>query len=288
MNDKQIPAPQPVPWHGQLLQDAKLTKSQQRVTDTLGLNPKFTIEADAAAVAARAGVNASTVVRTAQALGYSGWPDLQRELRAQYLVHVSREPEFAHHRTVASAVHDSLAQDARNLALASELIEAEKAAACIDALAGARRILCLGAGSHAAPSMAMAHLASVLGYPAVFEPRTGVHLAAALNTLGAGDVLFICHLWRPIRELAAAARIAARRGATVITITDLTSTDLASSSHHVLPVPSEGVFSFQSATTALSVVYGLLAGLEAHAAEAVRPHLVDVHELWNELGIYEF
>ncbi|MHC6175212.1 MurR/RpiR family transcriptional regulator [Glutamicibacter sp. X7] len=282
--DAAVPA---TAWHGELFAGAKLTKSQQRVVDALSMTPKFAAYAELSEVAARAGVNSSTVVRTAQALGYSGWSDLQRELRAQFLVYVSHSAPFSNLIPVTSPVHDSLTQDSKNLEMARSLISAEAVDASIEALCGARRILCLGQGSHGAPSLVLAHLASVMGYPAMHEQRSGVHLAAALNSLGPEDVVFITHLWRPIRELGTAARIAAERKATVIAITDLSTSPVAKHSTHILPVPSEGVFSFQSATAALSVVYGLLAGMEAHQSRSIRPHLEQVNELWDALDLYD-
>lgn len=274
-------------WHGELFSGVKFTKSQQRVIDALSMGPKFAAYAELAEVAERAGVNSSTVVRTAQALGYSGWSDLQRELRAQFLVYVSHSAPFSNLVPVTSPVHDSLAQDHKNLEIARSLISAEVVDETIKTLCGARRILCLGQGSHGVASLVLAHLASVMGYPAIHEQRSGVHLAAALNPLGPGDVVFITHLWRPIRELGAAAAIASRRGATVISITDLSTSPVAKHSTYVLPVPSEGVFSFQSATAALSVVYGLLAGMEAHESPTIRPQLQQANDLWDELGVYD-
>ncbi|MGQ3383179.1 MurR/RpiR family transcriptional regulator [Glutamicibacter sp. TV12E] len=274
-------------WHGELFSGVKFTKSQQRVIDALSMGPKFAAYGELTEVATRAGVNSSTVVRTAQALGYSGWSDFQRELRAQFLVYISHSEPFSNLVPVTSPVHDSLAQDHKNLEIARSLISAETVDASIEALCTARRILCLGQGSHGAPSLALAHLAAVMGYPATHEQRSGVHLAAALNSLGPGDVVFITHLWRPISELGIAARIASERSATVISITDLSTSPVAKHSTYVLPVPSEGVFSFQSATAALSVVYGLLAGMEAHESQTIRPQLEQVNDLWDELGVYD-
>lgn len=285
--DNELDTLQSTPWHGDLFGATKLTKSQQRVVESLSLNPKFAAYAELNEVAERAAVNSSTVVRTAQTLGYTGWPDLQRELRAQFLVYISRDADFSQQVVVESPVHDSLAHDAKNLEIARNLIDAQKVTECVEVLCTAKRIICLGQGSHAAPSMVFAHLASVMGYPASFEQRTGVHLAAILNTLTEGDVLLISHLWRPLKEYTSAARIASASKAKVITITDLTTSALAKYSDLVLPVPSEGVFTFQSATAAVSVAYGLLAGMENHESRAIRPRLVNVHELWNDLGIYE-
>ncbi|MBO9706555.1 MAG: MurR/RpiR family transcriptional regulator, partial [Arthrobacter sp.] len=83
-------------WLGDAIPPLKLTKAQARVVDALTVNPKLASYGDVTEVANRAGVNSSSVVRTAQALGYRGWPDLQRELRARYLVHISNTAPLSH------------------------------------------------------------------------------------------------------------------------------------------------------------------------------------------------
>jgi transposase len=61
----------------------------ERVAHVLVRAPQFASYASAREVAERAGVNVSTVVRTAQQLGFDGWPQLREELRARYLASVS-------------------------------------------------------------------------------------------------------------------------------------------------------------------------------------------------------
>ncbi|MDQ4504386.1 MurR/RpiR family transcriptional regulator [Sinomonas sp. ASV322] len=284
------PAPAPAPegsWLGDALPPVRLTKAQSRVVDALVLNPKLASYADLSEIAAKAEVNGSSVVRTAQALGYRGWPDLQRELRARYLVHISATAPLTHLVEVRSPVHDSLLHDVENLREAVESIDPEAAQAAVDALCSAKRILVVAQGSYAAPAVVLAHLAATMGYPATFEGRSGVHLASAVSSLGPGDVLVVVHLWRSLRQLVTAARRAKEAGATVIAITDLRFGPVARASDHALIVPSEGVYAFQSATAATSVAYGLLAGMEAKEPERVREGLERTSSLWRDFDLYE-
>ncbi|MGH1554141.1 hypothetical protein ACRAWF_25925 [Streptomyces sp. L7] len=55
-----------------------------RVVHVLARAPQFAGYSSAREVAERAGVNVSTVVRTAQQLGFDGWPQLREELRARF------------------------------------------------------------------------------------------------------------------------------------------------------------------------------------------------------------
>lgn len=263
-----------------------LTKAQQRVVDTLRRHPRLIPFADTAEIARHAEVNNSTVVRTAQTLGYRGWPDLQRELRARYLTMISSEETLIEHGTSQSPLHRALEQDISNLRQAFDTNPQEDADAAISTLAGARRIIVLGMGSFAAPASMFAHLGKIIGYEITHEGRGGVHLASTMASLGSGDVLVNINLWRTQRQLHSAADAAKDCGARVLAITDIRSGPTAASADHVLIVPSEGISFFQSITATTSLIYGLLAGMEAANPARSREALRRTQKLWNDLDIY--
>lgn len=62
-----------------------LSLGGKKVVNVLVRAPQFASYASAREVAERAEVNVSTVVRTAQQLGFAGWQELREELRAIYL-----------------------------------------------------------------------------------------------------------------------------------------------------------------------------------------------------------
>lgn len=250
-------------------------------------NQQLASYSEIAEIAQRAEVNASTVVRFAQALGFRGWPELQQELRMRYLATLTSEETLREHPAAASgAVHASIQRDVANLGRALESIDPAEGDAAIVALASAGRILVVGMGSFGAPASILAHLGSVMGYPISFEGRGGAHLAAAMTALGADDVLVVVSLWRPMRDVLAAATAAHAAGTTVVAITDMRRGRLAASADHVLVVPSEGVSFLQSTTATTSVVYGLLSGMESAHPERSRAALRRTQELWQQLGTF--
>ncbi|MHB9756416.1 MurR/RpiR family transcriptional regulator [Streptomyces sp. BYX5S] len=274
-------------WLGDALPDVPLSKAQTRVADVIVRNPQLASYAEIAQIAERADVNSSTVVRTAQSLGYQGWPDLQRELRARYLVHISTEDTLVEHGEHRSPLHDALTRDLDNLRQTLESNSATEAEATIAALAEARSILVIGLGSFAGPAAVMAHLGSTMGYPITLENRAGVHLASAVNSVGPGDVLVVVNMWRSTKHIIAAAEAAHEAGATVVAITDMRRGRLATSiADHLLIVPSEGISFFQSVTATTSVVYGLLAGMQEARPERSRAAIRRTQQLWRDLDIY--
>lgn len=273
-------------WLGDALPDVALSKAQTRVVDVIARNPQLSSYADIAEIAQRADVNNSTVVRTAQHLGYRGWPDLQRELRSRYLVMISTEDTLTEHGEHRSPLHDALNHDIENLRLTLDSNTGDDAEAAIAAMAAAKSITVVGLGSFAGPASVMAHLGSTMGYPITLENRAGVHLASSTNTLGEGDVLVVINMWRSIRQIIVTAEAAKQAGATVIAISDMRRGRLAAAADHLLVVASEGISFFQSVTAANSVVYGLLAGMEAAHPERSRAAIRRTQQLWKDLDIY--
>lgn len=273
-------------WLGDAIPDVPLTKAQSRVVEVITRNPQLSSYADIAEIAQRADVNNSTVVRAAQHLGYRGWPDLQRELRSRYLVMISTEDTLTEHGEHRSPLHDALNHDIENLRLTLESNTADEAEAAIAAMAAAKSITVVGIGSFAGPASVMAHLGSTMGYPISLENRGGVHLASSTNTLGAGDVLVVINMWRSVRQVIVAAEAAKVAGATVVAISDMRRGRLATAADHLLVVASEGISFFQSVTAANSLVYGLLAGMEAAHPERSRAAIRRTQQLWKDLDIY--
>ncbi|AGP51926.1 MurR/RpiR family transcriptional regulator [Streptomyces rapamycinicus] len=274
-------------WLGDALPRVRLSKAQSRVVDVIVRNPQLASYADLAEIAQRADVNSSTVVRAAQALGYRGWPDLQRELRARYLVLISTEDKLTQSGEHRSPLHDALTHDIDNLRQTLDNNTAAEAEAAIATLAAAKSILVVGAGSFAGPASVMAHLGSTMGYPISLENRGGVHLASAVNSLGPGDVLVVVNMWRSMKQIIVTAEAAREAGAAVVAITDMRRGRLATTvAEHLFIVPSEGISFFQSVTAATSVVYGLLAGMQAAQPERSRAAIRRTQQLWKDLDIY--
>src|SRR5204863_4760135 len=91
-------APAPVVDQAASLQDvvteafARLSPKQQRVARFLAVNAEVAAFTPATDIAARLRVDPATVVRLAKSLGFQGYPDLQRHLRARFPHHY---PAFA-------------------------------------------------------------------------------------------------------------------------------------------------------------------------------------------------
>ncbi len=266
----------------------ELSPALDRVLQVLVTNPKLASYGEVGKIAAAADVNSSSVVRCAQALGFAGWPALQREIRARYLASLTSEETFATHSpSVSGPGHRAIFQDIQNLKDALETVDGDDVSAVVEAIAASRRTLVIGTGTFTAPGQVLAHLGSTIGFPISFESRGAVHLSSALAGFGPEDVLVVANVWRPIRDLLNATRVAKDQQARVVVITDSTRGPFRSLADHLLVVPSEGVSFFQSVTAATSLAYGILDGLAQRNPEKTKQRLTEARRRWEMLHTYE-
>jgi DNA-binding MurR/RpiR family transcriptional regulator len=238
---------------------ANLGAQADRVVQVLAQLPQFASYASAREVAERAGVNVSTVVRTAQQLEFDGWSDLRRALRSEYLESlVTANPDRAVSTDAAARM---LRQDAVNLAAAASADNISAIKSVAEAIHAARRTVVLATGTGAGPGHILSYLASIYGYDIQLAAGPATSQAVTVSQLDERDCLIVINVWRLTRALRGLARLGRERGATVAVLTDLNSSPLSVSADHVVITPIEGIDATPSLTAMVSVVHALLAQL---------------------------
>ncbi len=261
-----------------------LSRAQQAVVDLLDRSPQA-ILGTVAEVGRQAGVDASTVVRLAIRLGYSGWTEMQQVHRSQWLAGLNATETRQAHAASADGTpfERSLLQDLTNVRSVMEAIPHELVETVAEVLGRSNRIVVAASGSFIGPAVVLAHLGAVVGLPIQLEDRSGVNLGGVVAHLAPGDCLFAVNLWRQTSDLVAASRLAKSNGATVIGLVD-TRTGVAANSDHVLLVPSESASFFQSTTAALAVVYGLISELTARMGGRASDGISRSQSAWDAMG----
>jgi DNA-binding MurR/RpiR family transcriptional regulator len=265
-----------------------LSAKSGAVVHALRTMPRTASYGGAAEIAAAAGVNVATVTRTAQALGFSGWPALQQELRARYLSSLSAPQVAAEHGPLTDAPGAaSLRRDIDDLAVLARSTEPATLRRLAEGMAGARRTLVVASGSYTAVGLALAHNATLAGYDVQLHDGSSAAMVNALAATEPGDLVLTISFWRLYTSAVQAARVAAGRGATVWALTDSASGPLATAAQHVLVVPAEGVSFFPSLTPALAVVQSLCAELAAIDPERTRVRVATADAMWDEFGLLD-
>jgi DNA-binding MurR/RpiR family transcriptional regulator len=259
------------------------------VLDILVAQPRRASYASAADLAGLAGANTATVTRTAQALGFAGWPALQQELRARYLAALSAPEVAAEHTGIgeteapsAAAVH----RDVENLALLARRMDTGAVHALAEAIASARRTVVVAIGSYSAVGVALAHNAQLAGYDV--RHATGYGGGGPANDVADitdQDVLVAISFWRLNQAGVVAAEQASAAGARVFAVTDAASPVLARAAERVLLVPAEGVAFFPSLTAGLALAQAVVTELAAIDPARTQTAIERAEAQWARFGL---
>ncbi|MHA6804705.1 MurR/RpiR family transcriptional regulator [Salinifilum ghardaiensis] len=275
-------------WIDEFVRQNPLGAQASRVVQVLNSQPRFASYATARDLADRAGVNISTVTRTAQGLGFSGWSHLQLELRNRYLGSLGASEVLTEHADSAGdPVQSAFQQDADNIALAARTVDVDTIRTVADTIRRSGRTLIIASGSFLAPGIVLAHMASFMGIDITCDGTGGTIRVNQILKLQPGDCLLVVNVWRLPREILAATQLAKDRGVTICVITDQRSTPLASAGDHVVIVPSEGASLFPSMAAALTTAHAIAAEIAAADTEGVRAALAECEEAWHRLDLME-
>jgi len=237
----------------------------------------------AAGLAQEARVSPPTVLRFAQSLGFSGFPDLQRALREELRLRssgpINRMEDGASPGGSArdTVLHFARAQSDRAVESLGRIPESSYQAA-VDALAdpGKRIVLAGGRFSYLVAYHLGLHLEQLRPGVRMINDPEGRDLGTVLD-LSRRDVvvLFDFHRYqRSAQDLAAAAQ---RRGATLVLITDSLACPIAPRADVVLDVASDAGQTFQSMSAAFLLTEQLLTLVVDRVGEPARTRLA----LWD-------
>jgi DNA-binding MurR/RpiR family transcriptional regulator len=248
-------------WLDSLLDARRLGPQASRVIEVLRVQPHLAAYASGQQLAGRANVNVATVVRTAQGLGFSGWPELRLELRNRYLAALSSATQVLteHAADASDPTANAIRRDLDNLQALSRTVDVEAIRAMAALIYHADHTVVTGSGSFAAPGLQLAHIAATMGLNVTLERNSGTQLANLIAQLGEGGVLVVFNLWWTPVAIRDAARLAAERGTPVCVVSDRRTSRLTEVATHTVLVPSEGSSFFASLTATTSVVHAMLA-----------------------------
>jgi DNA-binding MurR/RpiR family transcriptional regulator len=236
------------------------------------------------------GVNASTLSRLAQRLGYGGFSKFQdvfrRELtegRNFYSDQASRLL-LTPSDTTLSRLTRLGRQESTNIASLIEQVEPEVFARVAELLASARRVRIHGMRQFTSLALFMSYGLGMLrqDVAALDASRQGV--ADALAQLDAGDVLVVASCFPYTPSVLATAEVAARHGIEVVALTDSSSSPLAKVARHSFYVPNHSLFFSNSMCAFMLLAQGLLSEVAGRLGESALESLRQREELISELN----
>ncbi len=218
-----------------------LQRSERRVAEVLLADLAAAVELTAQELADEAGAGRATVVRTAQALGYDGYPQLRVALALEAAIS-ERDREPVSDGTLLGAVIGNVERFGSRLRHMTSALTEDAVAEFVARLDAAERVLLVANGLSAPLSLDLALRLNSIGRPAEYLPDALAQEigASQLSPTSVCLVISGSGASTPTLRVIEAARAA---GAQVLSLTSFAGSPVARRSHVALVVPAvEGSF----------------------------------------------
>jgi DNA-binding MurR/RpiR family transcriptional regulator len=266
----------------------RFSKGQKRISAYILEHYEKAALMTAAKLGEVSGVSESTIVRYAMALGYSGYPQLQKAIQEMV-----RNRLTASQRMKISGVSENsdvlltiLRQDMQNLRALLDDINVEEFHLVKQTLLSARRIYIIGL-------RASSPLAAFLGYYLnyIFDnllliTQGGSEVREQLARMGPGDVLLGISFPRYSNRTIESMKFAKSLGATTIAITDSLSSPMGLTADHCLTARSTMASFVDSLVAPLSLINALIVSLGMEKKEELSAYFEKLEIIWDDTAIY--
>jgi DNA-binding MurR/RpiR family transcriptional regulator len=202
-------------------------------------------------------LDAATVVRFAQTLGYKGFPDLQREIRQRVLNDLLVRPEQAKEpESVPGVVGNAMKELSLALEQTRISLDTDALAILVEQIGAARRIVVLAENPAQAAAYNLVHFLEQGGFP-IYIARSGVEdLARTVHTATLQDLLIALEVSGQSPYIAGALEAAQKKGLPTAAILGAASLNSARAADVVLAARSNpslgvGIISIESIIFAL-------------------------------------
>ena len=274
----------------ELAANKNLTETQKRILGYLMAHYNEAVFMNAGGLARQTGSSESSVVRLAQALGFSGFSELQKKMREKMqkkLNTVSRLEHSADHVGDQSVILRKLMEeDINNIRETVKDISASVFRQSVDEMHEARRIFLTGLRGAYAPALLMTvNLGSVGKEAHLLAPGYG-EVWDIVQDLGAEDLVIGISLPRHSSFTLEILEHAAEKGARVGAITDSPLSPLAGPADFLLPVRWELDSFIESFTATVSLINALVTALGLKVPHQSARVLGERESIWEEKNMF--
>lgn len=266
----------------------KLSKGQKRIAEYIVNHYDKAAFMTASRLGEKVEVSESTVVRFAIALGYDGYPALQKALQEMIrnrLTAVQRV-EMTGDMSETMALSTVLKADVQNIRQTIEDMDESMFLGALDLISKSGRIYIVGVRSSAP-------LAQFLGYYMNFIMdnvqviTSGVsEVMEQIARVGKGDLLIGISFPRYSRRTIEAMHYAKEQGASVLSITDTPISPLGQASDVCLTARSDMASFVDSLVAPLSLINALIVALSLRHRDQVSAYFSKMENLWEKNRVY--
>ena len=211
--------------------EPRLNASREKLVRAILDNPDDTFFLSSRELARRYDVDAATIVRTIQVLGYKKYAEFAADLRSHFVTRITPytilKAASREKRTLADRIRHSMEMDSRNLQHLQSEIDTEKIISLGRQINRARRILVIGIDLAASLSWHLAYGLMSLGFAAEAPVGSTGNVQRRVRTLNPKDLVIAISFGQCLRETVEAAIHAKDQGVPTFGITDSERTPIA-------------------------------------------------------------
>jgi DNA-binding MurR/RpiR family transcriptional regulator len=215
--------------------DGDLSPRRRKLLRSILENAEDTYYLSSRKMADRYSVDAATIVRTIQVLGYDEFAEFASDLRSHFVTRITQyrmmRSAARKHRTLEGHVQHSLEMDQGNFESLRESVPPARIAELARRLHRARSIVVVGADFAYSLAWQMAYGLSWLGLRAEAPMCSLGNVHHRARSLSRGDILVAISFGRCLRVSVEAAQTARRHGAWTFGITDASTSPIARVCH---------------------------------------------------------
>lgn len=270
-------------WVDALIADRRVSPAMWKVITVLRTDPELSAFATTQQLAAVSQVNIATVTRTAQFLGFSGWPAFVLDYRGQFLATLTADRVLSEGGASVRGLA-SIMEDVRALTDLAATLDEKVIDQGAELIQRARKGVVLATGTYAGPAAQLAHGAQLLGNDLTLQAGAVSAQINAVRQLTEADLLVTFNIWKTTEAVNQLALMAAERGVPLMAIVDRT-TPVAERADVRISVLSESARYLPSTISATSVVQALLMGVASRDRAGAEASLREADDMWRRIGV---
>ena len=266
----------------------KLSKSHRRIAECIVSHYDKAAFMTASRLGEYVGVSESTVVRFASALGYDGYPQLQRALQEliRHRLTASQRFEMTSDMDQSQVLSKVLKADMQNIRSTIDELDESIFEGVVQSLLSARTIYVLGQRSSAPLAQFFAHYLNFI-FSNVQVVTSGVSdIFEQLARISEDDLLIGISFPRYTAKSIEAMEFARTRGASLIAITDGPLSPLHSTADTCLMAKSDMSSFVDSFAAPLSLINALLVALGQRRRREVSEYFENMEKVWDKYNVY--
>ena len=266
----------------------RLSKSHRRIAECIVTHYDKAAFMTASKLGEYVGVSESTVVRFAAALGYDGFPQLQKALQEliRHRLTATQRLEMTGDMGHAQVLNKVLKTDIQNIRTTLDELDLATFDAVIESILQARNLYVLGLRASAPLAEFFGHYLNFI-FPNVHTVTSGVSdVFEQIARISDEDVLIGISFPRYASRTVEAMEFAGSQGASLIAITDGPLSPLHSAADICLMAKSDMASFVDSLAAPISLINALIVALSQRRRTQVTDYFDKMENIWSEYRVY--